>query len=255
MRSLLLGSILIGIFLCGAQAQNAPASDLQAVALAQQSIAATVGKSVVSDVTLTGNVTWNGEGGTFKLSALGNGESRMDLTLPAGTRTEIRDAQTGVPIGAWVSPNTQSGRFAGHNCGTDAAWFFPVLGALAAAPNVVLTYIGPEIHNGAAVQHLHAYTYQASPTANSWPKKLSAMDFYLDGTTSLPVATMFNVHPDNDANTNLLVEIDFANYQPMNGALVPMHIQRYQQGNLMLDFAVTGVTFNSGLPLSLFAVN
>jgi hypothetical protein len=255
-RSFTLGFLLLSALLCAAQGQNLPASDPQAVALAAQSISAISGKTNISDVTLTGNGTWNGrDDGTFTLLALGGGESRVDLVLSGGTRTEIRDAQTGVSLGTWIAPSGLSGQFAYHNCLTDAAWFFPALGSLAATPNVVLTYVGQETRNGAAVQHLHSYVYQAGQTSILGSQQLSAMDFYLDATTLLPVATTFNAHPDNDANTNLLIEIDFANYQLINGVAIPTNIQRYQQGNLMFDLVVTGAFFNSGLPLSQFAVN
>jgi|SRR5580658_5913131 hypothetical protein len=235
-----------------------PASNATAVAYAAQSIAAMTGGVAISDVTLTGTVTWTGsdtETGTATLLALGNGESRMDLALTAGTRTEIRDAQTGAQLGRWIAPNNASGNFASHNCWTDAVWFFPVLGSLAAGPNVVLSYVGPTTWNGESVQHIQSY-YQPNQLAFALsPQQLSTMDFYLDATTLRPAAVTFNAHPDNNAATNLLVEVDFSNYQPVSGAVVPMHIQKYQQGHLMVDIVVTGASFNTGLLLSTFAVN
>ena len=81
------------------------------------------------------------------------------------------------------------------------------------------------------------------------------MDFYLDASTLLPVAIAFNAHPDNNALANLPIEVDFSNYQSINGVAVPMHIQRHQQGNLQVDLVVTGATFNTGLPLSIFNIN
>jgi len=92
---------------CGAAfAQNPPVSDPKALAFAAQSIAALIGGNAISDVTLTGSVTWNGtDMGTATLRALGTGESRMDLTLSSGTRTEIRDVQTGIPLGQWINPD------------------------------------------------------------------------------------------------------------------------------------------------------
>jgi hypothetical protein len=237
--------------------QGQPQSDPQAVSLAAQSIAALTAGNAVSDVTLSGGVTWNGsDGGTALLRALGTGESRMDLTLTSGTDTEIRDAQTGVPLGEWIAPNNASGYFAPQNCLTDAAWFFPVLGSLAAGSNVVLSYIGAETRNGESVQHIQSYVYQSNPLGLSpSPQQLSTMDFYLDATTLLPSAVTFNAHPDNTATTNLLYEIDFSNYQTISGIVVPMHIQRYQQGNLMVDVIVTGALFNTGLSLSIFTIN
>ena len=236
--------------------QNPPASDPQALAYAAHSIAAVSGSARINDVTLTGSVTWNGaDTGTATLKALGTGESRMDLVLSSGTRTEIRDAQTGAQLGKWINPNDVSGQFASQNCWTDAVWFFPALGSLAAGQNVVLSYIGQESRNGSTVQHIHSYVYQSTQSPPPSPQQLNAMDFYLDATTLLPVAATFNAHPDNNAATNLLVEVDFSNYQNINGVMVPMHIQRFSQGSLSVDLTVTGASFNTGLRLSDFTVN
>lgn len=251
--------ITIALLICSASAQNqTPASNPQAVTYAAQSIAAMTGSTTISDVTLTGTVTAYGgtDTGTATLRALGSGESRMDLALTNGRRTEIRDAQTGVQLGKWISPNNSSGNFAFQNCFTDAAWFFPALGSLAAGPNVVLSYIGPETWNGENVQQIQSYIYQPNPVGlTPSPQQLSTINFYLDATTLLPAAVTFNAHPDNGAATNLLVEVDFSNYQTIGGVVVPTHIQRYQQGNLMVDITVSGASFNTGIPLSVFTVN
>ena len=58
---------------------------------------------------------------------------------------------------------------------------------------------------------------------------------------------------DDDASTNIAVEIDFSNYQLVNGILVPFHITKVWQGNPLLDFTVTNMAVNSGLPDSLFS--
>ena len=160
--------IVLSSIACSAVfAQTQPPSDPQALSYAAQSIAAMVGGVTISDVTLSGTVTWNGsDTGTATLRALGTGESRMDLSLSSGTRTEIRDAQTGSQ--QRVSGSTQTvhqGKIAFQNCQVDAVWFFPVLGSLATGPNVILSYIGPETRNGESVQHIQSYVYQANPTA------------------------------------------------------------------------------------------
>lgn len=252
-------AILVVVFLSAfAFSQSPPPSDPQALSYAAKSIAAITGGNSISDVTLTGNVTWSGtDTGTATLMALGTGESRMDLALGSGTRTEIRDAQTGTQLGKWVNPDSSSGPYASQNCSTDAVWFFPALGSLAAGSNVVLSYIGQETRNGSAVQHIQSYIYAANwPSGvTPSPQQLSTMDFYLDATTFLPVAIDFNAHPDNNAASNIAFEVDFSNYQSMSGVTVPTRIQRFQQGSLMVDFTVTGTAFNTGLSLSTFAVN
>ena len=250
---------LILLLVSVTSAQNPPQSDPQALAFASQSIAALTGGNAIGDVTLTGSVAWSGWGpptnGTATLLALGTGESRMDFALPKGTRSEIRDASTGIAEGEWIAPSGKSGMFAPQNCATDAVWFFPVLGSLAAGPNVVLTYVGQETRNGAAVQHIQSYLYQPNPVGVSpSPQQLSTMDFYLDATTLLPVATVFSAHPDSSSSTSLAIEVDFFNYQAFNGVLVPTHIERSLQGNVLVDMSISGASFNTGLPLSDFAI-
>jgi hypothetical protein len=253
-------SLQVLAFHCPASAQSSAAiappsvSDPQAVSFAAGSMTAMTSGTAIRDVTLTGSVTWNGlDTGTATLKALGMGESRIDLVLTSGTRSEIRDAQTGVPLGQWVTPANASGSFASHNCWTDAAWFFPALGSLSASSKVTLSYIGQESRNGTIVQHIRSYNSQTIqfPTLQS----LGTIDFYLDASTLLPVTLTFNTHPDNDAANNLLVEVDLSNYQNVGGVAVPMHIQRRQQGNVLLDIVLDSATFNIGLPLTIFAVN
>jgi hypothetical protein len=235
-------------------------SNPQALSFASQSIAALTGGSAIGDVTLTGSVTWSGgatpETGAATLLASGTGESRMNFVFSSGTWTEIRDASTGVALGQWIAPSGAAGLFAFQNCMTDAAWFFPALGSLAAAQNVVLNYIGQETRNGEIVQHIQSYISQANPAgAKPSPQQLSTMDFYLDATTFLPAAIIFNAHPDNSASGNLVIEVDFSTYQTLNGIMVPTRIQRSLQGNVLVDITVTGASFNTGLPLSDFTIN
>jgi hypothetical protein len=66
---------------------------------------------------------------------------------------------------------------------------------------------------------------------------------------------MFNAHPDNDANTNLSVEIDYSNYQLFSGVNIPMHVQKNLQGSPILDIQLSGATLNTGLSLANFTVN
>ena len=252
-------AILVVLFISSlAFSQNPPPSDPQALSYAAKSIAAMTGGISISDVTLTGSVTWNGiDTGTATLMALGTGESRMDLALGSGTRTEIRDAQTGAARGKWINPDNSSGKIAFQNCQTDAAWFFPVLGSLAAGQDVVLSYVGPETFNGQQVQHLQSYVYAGSgPGAiQPTPEQLSTMDFYLDAVTLLPSVVVFNAHPDDDSSSNLVTEVDFSSYQQQNGLTIPIHVQRYFQGALTVDLSVTSAVFNTGLSQSTFQIN
>jgi outer membrane lipoprotein-sorting protein len=80
------------------------------------------------------------------------------------------------------------------------------------------------------------------------------MDFYLDPSTFLPLAIAFAAHPNQDALTDIATEVRFANYQPVNGVLVPFHIQQMLSGGVILDITITAATFNTGIPASTFSL-
>lgn len=66
---------------------STPSSDPQAISYAAQAMQALTQSNIITDVTLTGAVTWNSSSdsytGTATLSAKGTTESRLDLTKPS----------------------------------------------------------------------------------------------------------------------------------------------------------------------------
>jgi hypothetical protein len=239
-----------------------PVSDPQALTLAQQSNAALTSGVVVSDVTLTGNATWIAgsdiETGQTTLQAKGIDESRMDLTLSGGARTEIRSDSSGDPQGESINADGTIHPWPSHNCWINANWFFPALSSLAATSNtsMIFTYVGLETRSSVSVQHIRVSHYfpSKSPAFTAAVQKLSTEDIYLDSASLLPVAFIFNTHPEDDQDTNILVEIDFESYQMLNGLLVPMHVKKLINGGLALDLALAGAVLNSGLTDAPFAI-
>lgn len=248
-------ALLIVVFLTSPlwAASSAPLSDAQAVAFAAQSVNAMTGGNAIVDVTLTGSVTRiagsDQQTGTATLLAKGLVESRIDLNLSGGNRSEIRNGNAS-NLGNWVGPDGAIHTIALHNCFTDTSWFFPALGSLAAVtanPNVVLLYAGQQ----ASLQHIQAYTY--NPGLPNAPA-LSTVDFYLDAKTLLPSVVMFNEHPDNDQTLNIGVQVMFSDYRKVNGAMIPFHIQRYVNNSLTLDVQLTSASLNLGVADSNFNV-
>jgi len=249
------------LFSSFALAQTQPQSDPQALSLATQSMATLTGGTSITDATLNGNVSWiagsDTQTGTGTFLAKGVSESRYDLILNGGNQSDIRNASNGSPAGAWVGSDGVSHSYASQNCWTDSAWFFPALSALSNADlSVVLTYVGPETRLGVSVQHLQAYRFvpAKSSATTALLQQESTTDFYLNAVSLLPVATTFKVHPDDDSSVNLAVEVDYSSYQASNGAQLPMRVQRYLQGELILDLSVTAVSLNSGIPDSDFTI-
>lgn len=239
-----------------------PVSDPEAVALASQAMVALTNGVAVSDVSLTGSATRiagsDTETSPATLQAKGTGESRIDLNLSRGTRTEIRNDTAGFPQGESIGPDGTVQPWALHNCWINASWFFPALSILSAPSDssMIFTYVGLERRDGGTVQHLRAYRYLSGQKADvtALTQNVSTEDIYLDSTSLLPVAFTFNAHPDDDAATNIALEIDFSNYRSVNGVQVPMRVQKLISGGLALDIVVKSVVVNSGLGDGPFAI-
>lgn len=237
-------------------------SDPRAVGLATKAWALLTGNQTIADVTLTGTATRTAgsdvETGETTLEALGTNNSRMDFAGSEGNRTEIRNSSSGFPQGAWFSADGVSHAMATHNCMTDAVWFFPAFSILgqASAPNVIAGYVGQETRNGAPVYHLRFSMQEPGMTgqAAALMTSLTTEDVYLDSASLLPVAIASNAHADTDASINVAVEIDFSNYQNVNGTLVPYKVEKLLNNSIFLQIEVQSAVLNSGLSASVFAI-
>jgi hypothetical protein len=237
-----------------------PPSAATVLAEAAAALSASV---TVSDVTLSGTVQSiagsDDETGTVSLEAMAPGESRMDLTLSASIRSEIRtfDAN-GNLIGAWSGSDGIQHPISYHNMLTDSSWFFPALTVSRLVSNSaeIETYVGQETLNGQSVLHL-SVSHPPSVAVTSTPviEHLSMMDFYLDSTTLLPVALMFTTHPDDNFLVDIPVQILFSDYQTINGVQIPFHVQKLLNNSLLLDLQIQTAVLNSGLSPSGFGVS
>ena len=256
LRLALVSSLLfLSLFTIAQTAPTQTTSDALALTLAQKSVVALTGGSAISDITLNANVISirgsDNDPGTATFQAKGTGESRADLNLSSAMRSDVRSVTNGVPSGAWKSNTAASSPYAQHNCLTDSAWFFPALSALTqtANPSFVFKYVAQEQHNGVSTQHIQVFQ-TGSPQIQS----LSTMEFYLDSTSSLPLAVASDARADNDVNTRIPNEIRFAQYQSVGGIQVPFHFQRVFNNSLNLDVSVTSVSINTGLSDAVFTL-
>lgn len=255
--------LLLAVLSCSsAISQQPPSRDPQALALAGQAMRALTNGLSVNDVTLGGTATRiagsENESGTAVLKALGTQDSRIDLAFPSGQRTQIRGQTNGSSAGVWSGPDGVVHRIAQHNCWTDAAWFMPPLSSLAALsdPNMLLSYIGHETRGGASVEHIRLWRQPPRKTkiAADWIQRLTTIDLYLDSTSLLPVAMTFNAHPEDDAATDIAVEVRYSDYRSINGLHIPFHLQKFLNNGLVLDIQLRTVSLNTGLSASEFSV-
>jgi len=247
-----------------AQQATTPASanSGQAMALLSQSTAALTGGVTLTDVTLSGTARRiagsDDETGTAVLKALATGESRIDLTLSSGQRSEVRAISNHCQVGIWTGPNGVAHPISNHNLMTDSSWFFPALtlARLLGSQSYAFSYVGAEARNGQPVQHLQiwqASTFQM-PAHVPTPQHLSQMDLFLDSTTLLPAALAFNTHPDSDMGLDIPIEIRFSDYRLVNGAQVPFHVQKFLNNSLVLDLQFQTTAMNTGLTAAAFSI-
>jgi hypothetical protein len=242
-------------------AQTAKASDPVAISAVQNALSSLVGKLPVADVSIDATVVspsgLDSETGSGTFTAKGLNLSRTQITLSSATRTDTRNITNGIPAGQWSVNGQPASTYALHNCWTDAAWFFPAFSALAqwSNGNFVWSYVGSERHAGLNTQHLRVVQlYPQDAKSLLAVQRLSTTDFYLDPVSFLPLAVVSKVHPDQDMNTDIPVEIRFADYRSVQGVQVPFRVQKLLNGTLLLDLTVTSAVLNSGLQDSAFTL-
>lgn len=244
------------------QPQQLPQQDAAGANLGAMAARSLAGAGPLKDVTVSASVRRvagsDNEVGTATLMAYGAGFSRVDLKVASGLYSEVRRLKDGIPEGFWSGPDGTAQPIALHNCWTDPFWFFPAFSLLTAvtSPDVVVSYRGRETKDGVALEHIQVSRLFVSKSKSTTQlvQKLSRVDCYLDSASFLPVAMAFSVHPDDDANTDILVEIRFSNYRAVNGIQVPFRVQKFLNGGLVLDLVVQTAIFNSGLSDAVFTI-
>jgi hypothetical protein len=245
---------------CNAQAP-AVATPAPPLALLQQALAALSPNVTTRDITLTGSVHYilgsDDENGTATVKSVVAGASSIDLSLGSGIRHEVKNLTTDPPSGVSSGPDGISHPIPLHNLFSEPSWFSPIapLSRLTLSPDSVVTYVGLDQVAATSVQHITvSQQYPSSAFQPAIVPHLSQLDFFLDATTSLPVAISFDVHPDDDAGLDIPVRVQFSDYRTINGTQIPFHIQRFVNNGLTLDIQVDNATINTGLsPNSLVA--
>ena len=187
--------------------------------------------------------------GSFTGNCTTGGSSQLNLQLSGSSRTETRQITNGIPGGSWIDGTGNKHAIVPHNLYSPSAWFCPLaaLSQIVSAGNANIQFIGNEEKNGATLAH---FTVTSIPPGTgpsiALLTHLSQIDIFLDPQTSRPAVLDFNVHPDNDAGTDLPVEIRFTNYTAVNGVWIPFTIQRYLNSSLALTLQVQSATTSLG---------
>jgi hypothetical protein len=238
--------------LFGATSPATPTSTTgtSATTLLSQLSTAFSGGNVVHQVQLTGTANWHvgnlDDTGTATLSAATNGSSQLQLSLSSsGTRTETQTGQGSGLTCTWAGKNAVANSVDPLDCWRPVIWFLP---PLSLQPSLLTGYLGatdlgtgPVGFSTATYRHLQSALVLPDLKAKLTSDVMthSTADLGIDPTSFLPAVLSYSIRPDNGAPIPILIEIHYSNYQTINGVKIPFTIQRYVNGSLQLEIAVS----------------
>lgn len=232
--------------------QQAPERDSSAIAFLTQAVSvAASGTDLTSiqDFVALGTSThfWgtNPEQGQITVKSKGLMQFRIDSNVTEGTWSWIVNNGNGeivVPSGA-ATP------IAYHNCLNPGSLIWPILKVNAALQDQTMTVIDMgvvQFNNGQARQIRLRQNFQSDPTGLF--SSLTNRDYFFDPATFALLRAQDSTHPNNDAKNGAMTHtIDLANYQSVNGLLVPFSITESISGQKTWNLQLNSISFNTGL--------
>jgi hypothetical protein len=199
-----------------------PVQDAQAVAAIQSAIAAMGGATAIAaiqssvaqgtsvatpdDGSGTRNFTWSHSGQDFRYEN------------DAASGSHIFVSNSGSPCDIEGNTVVASAR---HVARANLPFHLPavVLFNELSNPNYTLTYIGVAPLNGTSAVHI-----QTADNSDSVGQLVTPQDWYFDPTTGLPLSVQYRIPSAGSAQNWQPGSISFANFQPVNGVLVPFQL-------------------------------
>jgi hypothetical protein len=213
------------------------------------------GGNPVHQVQLTGVASWHSgsvnDTGSATLSAATTGSSQLQLSLSSvGNRIEAESGQGTDQSCTWAGQDGVVHAIDPGNCWRPVIWFLP---PLSLQPSLLPSYLGAvDLGSGTVgfgsptYRHLQGELVLANLTGalTSDIMQRSTADLGLDPTSLLPAVLAYTIRPDNGAPIPIAIEIHYSNYQAINGVQIPFTIQRYVNGSLQLEIAVSSAQVN-----------
>ena len=229
----------------------AGASDSRAVTTLQQVLAVS-GTAVapVQAFSATGTITyyWAGQPvqGAATIVARGNGQFRLDVLLPDGTRSFVSGRQGG-------ARKNQDGKVVAipaHNSlsNTILTLPYPSIAAALADSACTLTLVGQVTINGKNAYQIRVIrNFDNASDPDGTLSALSRTDYYVDAQSFLVLRIEDLTHPAQSASESYSHTIDFDGYAAMRGVAVPTHIREKVAGQTTWDLQIASINFNPSL--------
>jgi hypothetical protein len=201
----------------------------------------------IQDFTATGSITylWAGSQvqGTATVRALATTSFRVDANLPQGTRSFVTS------YGSGTVRNTDGSLVAipSNNTVNLGALTFPLLKVAAALNNTSLSIQYLSLTNFSSHQVHVIHVQQGPASSTDIISHLSATDFLIDATNYQILLVRDAIHPADRATQDMLHEIEFSDFRPTGGCLVPFSITERVGGQQTWTLQLSAINFNTGL--------
>ncbi len=239
--------LMMGVVATASASGYAPQRDSAAISTLQNAIAALGGSNAVAgiqDSILTGSITnQNGTNTTFTWTMAGS-EFRIEATTAKGG-TNVFLSGHGSP--AWVL-NGQASALNFYMARANPPFYLPAYVLFQESNNLAYTlkYVGPVQLNGNQVIQVHI-----SDDSDPVGTQVTPQEWYFDPVSFLPVRVQYREPTDDDPANYANAVYDMSQFVLVSGVLVPYTIS-YSDDTMKEVFSVGAVTFNSGVPQSVF---
>jgi hypothetical protein len=226
--------------------------DPQAIAILTQALNAAGGVSAIAavqDFTAAGNVTYSWAEptpGTVTIRGRGLHEFRVDATLPDGMHSWIINSSEA----SQKNPDGSTSALPSQDTIKPANATFPLLELLTAVQDtsIDVTYEGLVTHDG---QQLQAIAVQKFYSIGNDPAgtlgEITKAHIFIDPNTLTVQSIVDKAFRKDGGPGTFSHEMQFSNYQNVNGLLVPFSITESVAGQQTTTFQLSQIAFNTGL--------
>lgn len=230
-----------------------PKRDQQAISILSQCLRAAGGVQAVGaiqDFTASGSITYNWAGesvnGSVTLKGRGKGQFRLDADLPNGRLSWAVNNGDGF----YKELDETTRHIFYPNAVNFGSLTLPYVDIAVSLndQSASLSYVGVNTQDNRKTYDIGIQQVLPSdrdPTGILG--KLTRRDFFIDMQTFQIVRVSDMVHPEKITTIDIPHEIEFSDYRPVNGVVLPFSISEKTDGQHTYTIQVSQMSFNSGL--------
>jgi hypothetical protein len=228
-------------------APSPPTRDAQAMSIVNKAISA-LAQTLPSDTSATGAVTIvagsKTEQGTIKVLTRSFDQTSEEVDTPDGTQIVIfsqvlaskSDGTTVQPLNMELAATSECPEFP-----------LSLLMWSLSFSDTSVQYVNTDNVSGSPAVHVRLWnTFYSIPRLQRL-SQFSIKDFWFDPVSGLPVKLSYTRYPAGGNVPGILVEVDFADYQNVQGLLYPHLIKKSLNGTPWMTITIENVNVNTGL--------